>query len=342
MFLGEEYRPEYTYSRRQRSVARRLTPAGWLAIAVGIAAVALGVAALASSLANREREWGTGTAVTPETQALVVAGPGEPEAAASGIAPTPTVQPTATPEGRVWWADAMMEADNGALVPPEAVQEQIVEAWEAYWRVTSLPLQEIVALTEEDRVEDYATSPRFAAQAVQNVVDKHYDKLLVTGCVLVVRGARVNLRTGPGTDYEMIGEATPDTKLKLLGEGTGSDGKVWYRAWLSDIAEERKVRVASWLVEVKDNYWPYPHYEEREIQVHDCAADGLTCIVTDVMRDGGAELVSLRTAERLAEVYDVSNYPAAGIRVQARMIYDKESERWLCDDIEWEKLTEDE
>ncbi|GAB4445269.1 MAG: hypothetical protein Kow00120_15250 [Anaerolineae bacterium] len=340
MFLGEEYRPEYTYSRRQRSVARRLTPAGWLAIAVGIAAVALGVAALASGLANREREWGTGTAVTPETQALVVAGPGEPEAAASGVAPTPTVQPTATPEGGVWWADAMTEANNGALVPPEAVQEQIVEAWEAYWANVNLPLAEFVALTEEDLVERFSATPAQAERVVQNIASKHYDKYVVTGRILVVTGERVNLRAGPGTIHETVGEARAGTRLALLEEKTGTDGKLWYRGWL--MAEGREAWVASWLVEAKDNYWPYPHYEEREIQVHDCAADGLTCIVTDVMRDGGAELVNLRTAERLAEVYDVSNYPAVGIRVQARMIYDKESERWLCDGIEWEKLTEDE
>ncbi len=295
---GAEQVPAFRYSRRRRSASARVTAAGWLLIFVAFAAVALGalVAALASGLANREREWGTGTAVTPESQALVVAGSGEPEAAASGVAPTPTVQPTATPEGGVWWADAMMEAENGALVPPEAVQEQIVEAWEAYWANVNLPLTEFVALTEEDLVERFSATPAQAERVVQNIASKHYDKYVVTGRILVVTGERVNLRVGPGTIHETVGEARAGARLALLEENIGTDGKLWYRGWL--MAEGREAWVASWLVEVKDNYWLYPHHEEREIQVHDCAADGLTCIVT--------------------------------------------TERWLCDGIKWEKLTEDE
>ena len=343
---NQEYRPTFVYSRRKRGALRRLTGAGWLAVLVAAAVVVFGAAAVVRAVAVRAEGWGTGAAL-PTRVALAVAGaksapalpeaPEAPEVASPGAdAPTPTPAPTTTPPGGVWWADRMTTTADGALVPPVEVQEAIRAAWEMYFARLVAPPAEIIALTEIEWVERYAMTPAFAARLEQSGLRTDIEKALVTGRILTVQGDRVNLRAGPGTNYDVVGEAAAGTQMYLLEEATGNDGKTWYRAWLID--EAREVWIASWLVKVQDYGRTHPQYNRHEVVVS-CAADGLACDLTATLTDGGTGYYNMRTGEQGFTADPAATYPPEGIRVFARMVYDTERERWLCDGIDWEKLT---
>ncbi|GAB4448999.1 MAG: hypothetical protein Kow00120_19140 [Anaerolineae bacterium] len=347
---NQEYRPTFVYSRRKRGALRRLTPAGWLAVFVTVAVVVFGIAGVVRSLAVRAEGWSTASTI-PTRAALAVTGaksaPALPEAPVEAASPgadahTPTPEPSPTPPGGVWWADRMTPpalsgaTADGALVPPEAVQEEIKAAWEMYFASLVAPLSEVIALTEAEWVERCAMTPAFAARLEQSGLRIDAEKALATGRILTVQSDRVNLRAGPGTNYDAVGTAAAGTQLYLLEERTGSDGKTWYRAWLID--EAREVWIASWLVQVKDNAWSYPEYRTRAF-AFDCAPDGLSCTLTVTMTDGGTGYYNLRTGEQGFSLDSSMPYPPEGIRIFARMVYDTERERWLCDGIGWEKLT---
>ena len=341
----QEYRPTFVYSRRKRGALRRLTPAGWLAVFVTAAVVVFGIAGVVRSLAVRAEGWGTASAL-PTRSALAVTGaksaPALPEAPVEAASPgadahTPTPAPTTTPPGGVWWAEQMVEDADGALVPPAEVQGEIEKTFETYWAHLSLPLADMLpeVFTVEVMTGQYAMTQAFAERVYQNIVNEHRDKALATGRTLTVQGDRVNLRAGPGTDYDAVGTAAADTTLYLLEEKAGSDGKAWYRAWLIDDA--REVWIASWLVKVKDNGWTYPQYNAREF-AFDCAPDALACTLSVTLTDGGTGYYNLRTGERGLISDPGVRYPPEGIRVEARMVYDEGQERWLVDGISWEKL----
>ena len=349
---NQEYRPTFVYSRRKRGALRRLTGAGWLAVLVAAAVVVFGAAAVVRAVAVRAEGWGTGAAL-PTRVALAVAGaksapalpeaPEAPEVASPGAdARTPTPEPTATPPGGVWWAGQMTPARSGApadgaLVPPVEVQEAIRAAFETYWVRITLPLAEVLPTvhTVEVMTAQYAMTRPHAERVYQKEVNLHREKMLVTGRILTVQGDQVNLRAGPGTDYDVVGTAAADTTLYLLEEKTGSDGRLWYRAWLT--GEAREVWIASWLVQVKDNALPYPEYRTRAF-AFDCAPDGLACTLTVTMTDGGTGYYNLRTGEQGFSTSPQAPYPPEGIWVRTPMVYDEEQGRWLVDGISWEKL----
>jgi hypothetical protein len=198
----------------------------------------------------------------------------------------------------------------------------------------SMPLDELAALTAEEYAEHYAMTYEFAANSIANT---YYEERLATGKQVKVTGAAVNLRSGPGTMYDIVGQAQTSDALLLLGEGKDAGGQLWYRVW--DVVGRAEVWVASWLVEVLDNYWIFPQYEEHDVVVHDCEADGLACWVTDTMRDGGTGYRNLVTDE--VGLSTESRYPPSGIWVQGYMVYDNERGAWLCSGIEWDKLDEE-
>jgi hypothetical protein len=243
---------------------------------------------------------------------------------------------TPTPEGWVWWSEHMIEGENG-LVPHQGVQQEIKLMWEIHRERMSLPLETLAVLTVDDLVDDYATTSEFAAGIIDS--HEHYDKLLVTKKQIEIQSETVNLRSGPGTTYETIEQLEQGYTLVLLGEET-TNSQVWYHAW--EVSEQREVWIASWLVNVMDNNWPYPEYEEHEIVVHDCTDDGLTCWITDTMREGGTGYYNLVTGEQGLYTGTGAPYPADGIWVQARMVYDSERMVWLCDGLDWGFLVEDE
>lgn len=320
-----EYRPSFVHSSRRRSVVRRLTPAGWLAVVVVITVVVLGGTAMVRAFVDwtQNREWGTG-ATPPDVQA---GGPRSTQTPAV----TATVAATATPEGWVWWTDAMVEDEDGALVPPVEVQEEIVAAWEAYLAQEALPLEDRVKLTAEKLTDIYALSPAFA-ERLYDKLSVDLSKKLLTGKLLKVSSSEVNLRDGPGTEYEIIEQASAGSQLTLLEEVIAEDQQIWYRAWFT--TESREVWVASWLVEIVDNYWSQPQYEKHEIVVHDCTFDGLVCLVTDTMRSGGTGWQNLATGDTgILTEGDNLPYPSSGYMATGRMIYDQDSGRWLCDAV---------
>lgn len=323
-----EYKSTFVYETRKRSVVRRVTPAGWLALAIMATVLILGGGALINAIARQVRSgaWGSGA----------------PPAGALAATETPTAIPvtivpsddsTASGTSSVWWAGQMTKDANGSLIPPEEVQAEIKAAWEKYWSQMSLPLSVSVTLTVDDFVEVYAMTDEFAERRLQNSTNN--DKRLMTGKRLIVQ-SEANLRSGPGTEYELVETAAPGDDLVFLGEETDAGGNTWYRAWTirADRLDEHEVWVAAWLVEVKDRYWPYPQYEDNALVVHDCTPDGLFCQVTYTMRDGGTGWENLATGETglLTEGSNLP-FPAEGYLAQGQMVYDEETERWLCDSL---------
>jgi hypothetical protein len=328
-----EYKPSFVYSSRKRSAVRRITPAGWLTLAVVAAVVLLG-SALAVNAVKGSLERNTwGGAPQPESVAAVA--PAKAGARATATPHVVEMTETPTPEGWVWWSEHMIEGENG-LVPHQGVQQEIKLQWQIYWSHMSLPLSEIATFAAEEYAERYAMTYEFAERFLANAVP---DKRMATGKMVVVQSETVNLRDGPGTTHETIGQVNAGTRFLLLDEESTA-GQTWYLAW--DMSEDREVWVASWLVETRDNAWPYPEYEEHDIVVHDCTDDGLTCFITDTMSEGGTGYYNLVTGEQGLYTSDNAPYPPTGIRVQGRMVYDSERMVWLCDGIDWEVLPEDE
>ena len=109
-----DYKPTFKVSPAKRPWYQRLTPFAWAMIGVVMVVVVLGITAGVLALSNRP---------APEE-------PWQPD-----WTPTPTVPPTATPSPTptlppsVWWADQMVEDEQGHLQPPPEVQDQV---WEAF------------------------------------------------------------------------------------------------------------------------------------------------------------------------------------------------------------------
>jgi WD40 repeat protein/uncharacterized protein YraI len=49
------------------------------------------------------------------------------------------------------------------------------------------------------------------------------------GCVLIARFENVNLRTGPGVGYDLVGTLTLNQQVQANGWATGADGYTWWR-----------------------------------------------------------------------------------------------------------------
>ena len=94
------HKPTFKPSPAKRPWYRRLTPVAWALIGVGVVVVALSIVAAAMVFGNRHAS--------------------EPEV---WWTPTPTLPPS------VWWADQMVEDDQGHLQPPQEVQDDV---WEAF------------------------------------------------------------------------------------------------------------------------------------------------------------------------------------------------------------------
>ncbi|MBN1283982.1 MAG: SH3 domain-containing protein, partial [Anaerolineae bacterium] len=98
--MGEDHSPTFRYSERRRSAFARVTPTGWLAIAVVGAVVVLGGAVLASGLlAGGGSDWGISLFAPPTATLTATATATQtPIATQTPLPPTPTrVPPTATP-----------------------------------------------------------------------------------------------------------------------------------------------------------------------------------------------------------------------------------------------------
>jgi hypothetical protein len=325
-----EYKPRFVYSSRKRSAVRRITPAGWLTLAVVAAVVLLGSALVVNAVKGSMESHSWGGASQPESVAAVA--PAKAGARATATPHAIEMTATPTPEGWVWWVDAMQQTEDNGLVPHHEVQREITIMWETYWMQMAAPPREQAALTAEEYAERYAMTYEFAEGAIANTL---FEQRLATGKQITVTGAAINLRSGPGTTHDIIGQAQTHDTLLLLDDDTDDSGQLWYRAW--DIAETREVWIASWLVDVKDNHWIFPQYEQHDVVVHDCAADGLECWVTDWMRDGGTGYYNLVTGE--TGFTTEGRYPATGIWAQGRMIHDSER-GWICSGINWGRLDE--
>ena len=67
---------------------------------------------------------------------------------------------------------------------------------------------------------------------------------VANGSTVTVSGSTVNLRSGAGTGYAIVGQVGKDEGMTVLGSGNDADGKVWYQVQ----TKSGKAWIASWLV----------------------------------------------------------------------------------------------
>ncbi len=151
------HKTTFQLTPQKRPLYKRMTPLAWLLIGTAVVLTAV----LAFSLfQGREKDepLGLPAASAPaaaEAQAPAAALPTTAPPTATALPPTPTqwqveetvastavapptvVAASATPEGRVWWAEQMACDEQGSCTPPAEVADAVVAAyWE--WR-TAIP-----------------------------------------------------------------------------------------------------------------------------------------------------------------------------------------------------------
>ena len=69
-------------------------------------------------------------------------------------------------------------------------------------------------------------------------------QMAVNGSAVTVSGSTVNLRSGAGTGYDIVGQVGKGEQLTVLGSGNDADGQLWYQVQ----TKSGKAWIASWLV----------------------------------------------------------------------------------------------
>ncbi|HHS97578.1 MAG TPA: hypothetical protein ENK08_06710, partial [Chloroflexi bacterium] len=117
------YRPTFKVSPLKRPWYRRLTPLAWFTVGVGLVVVVLVVLAFCMACGSHPTTEPWSPTLNPTSAPTPTAEPSVPPTETAVLTPTPTHAPS------VWWADQMIEDEQGHLQPPPEVQDQV---WEAF------------------------------------------------------------------------------------------------------------------------------------------------------------------------------------------------------------------
>ena len=122
-----EYKPTFKVSPKQRPWYRRLTPAAWVLMGVGLVVVVGAAVVAVLAAGDRSAEpWNPTPTASPVPSATPVLPTATPTVWWEGLV-SPT--PTATPAFPAWWSDQMTQDAEGRWWPPEGVRETVEDWW---------------------------------------------------------------------------------------------------------------------------------------------------------------------------------------------------------------------
>jgi hypothetical protein len=125
-----EHKPTFKVSPKQRPWYRRLTPAAWVLMGVGLVVVVGAAVVAVLAAGDRSAEpWNPTPTASPVPSATPVLPTATPTVWWEGLV-SPT--PTATPAFPAWWSDQMTQDAEGRWWPPEGVSEMVEEWWPSY------------------------------------------------------------------------------------------------------------------------------------------------------------------------------------------------------------------